>query len=229
VAVVPFAANAAVARDSTGSTNLSSWSSGTSLSWTHTTGAGLSNSIGVIYLAYNGTVSGTPTWGGSNTTLVEQYTDGDGALFYAYCILSPKSGAQTISISYTGSAGNLAGVSVVYYGAKQSCTPDSFNENHTTTGSSFSLTTSVVASNSWLSAVFYSNQGSTISAGGGTDVLLGSAAATIGLADSNGTVGTGSHSLNFTGGSGHWTGIILSIAPAVSISAVNPLNYWADF
>lgn len=206
--------HAAVTRDSYSNSTLTGWSSGTSLSWTHTTGAGLSNSVGIVMTAYSGVVSGTPTWGGNNMTLVNLYTDADGANFYTYCIVNPPSGAQTISLSYSPSASYLAGVSEVVYNANPSCTVDSYASNHTISGTSFSVTTTTVADNSMLIGMFYNNTGAARGAGSNTTLLTGTGGATITLAQSTSSITpAGSSSLNMTSSSGHWTGVMVSIAP----------------
>lgn len=110
-----------------------------------------------------------------------------------------------------------------YTGAKQSGQPDSsFKDLYNTTGhTSWSLSTTVVASNCWLVAGMVDDSNAP-TAGSGTTMRQNSASGYGGF-DSNGTVSTGSQTLNFAfSSSTKQTGIIVSIAPSVAAATANP-------
>lgn len=102
-----------------------------------------------------------------------------------------------------------------YSGAQASSTVDSTATSNST-DTSYVQTTTVVASNCWLVGFVYG--WTTALAGAGT-VLRGAALDSARMADSNGTVGTGSQSLNWTlTVSQQKVGEIISIGPFVAPS-----------
>jgi hypothetical protein len=108
-------------------------------------------------------------------------------------------------ISYTGASGTI----------------DSFNQNLTTgiTTTPYTLSTTVVGANAWIVGGATGSNGEIGggTAGSGTTYRSSNVSSNIRLGDSNGTVGTGSRSLNFgrnPTGSGDDDGVILSIVPA---------------
>lgn len=125
-------------------------------------------------------------------------------------------GTHTIVVTFSGTADFVDGVVASYSGVSQASPVDSHNKGQVTTAAtSITLSTTVVASNTWLHGMAWSRGGSQLSAGAGTTVRsaknVGSLAAN---GDSNGTVAAGSRSLVFNGGSGTFPGgIIMSLKP----------------
>jgi hypothetical protein len=129
-----------------------------------------------------------------------------------YYLINPATGANNVSISFSSSG--LQAVSASYTGAKQSGQPDSFNVGNTTGATSLTVATTVVAANCWLVGGFAASAG-TIAAGTGTTQRQSIAGPSF-IGDSNGTVATGSQSLQATDSSVNWAGIVASIAPAAT-------------
>ncbi len=140
---------------------------------------------------------------------------------FLYYLIAPASGANNVVISVSPGQ-NISGRSVSYTGAKQTGQPDSSATNNTSTGTTLALTTTVVATGSWLASSYFNLNGRTIPVG--TSDRGGSM-----LADSNGTVSTGSNTQTWTtdtSGSAQ-VGVIASIAPAidsVSVSVSDNIN-----
>ena len=110
-----------------------------------------------------------------------------------------------------------------FSGCKQtSAVIDSSATNSGSSVTTFTLTTTVVASNCWLVACSRNTSGSDVTISGQGSIRLNESGAVGGIAyDSNGTVGTGAQSLVFTQGSANVGGVIVSLAPvAVSTSTV---------
>lgn len=207
-------------RDSTGSTVLTSWSTGTSLSWTHTsTNSGLYAPVGLVFVGAASAAPTAATWNSVAMTNIDSYTDPDGNKFFSYYIANPGLGAQTVAFTWAGSQSNINGVSVLYTGGSQTGIPDSHATGHTTTGTTYAASTTTVANNAQIAGLFYNNSGATnVAASTNTTVLLGTGA-TIGLMESSSLqTPAGSKSLNLTGTSGHWSSLVVSLAPASTAS-----------
>ncbi len=93
-------------------------------------------------------------------------------------------------------------------------TPDSSAKTGVVAGTTLTMTTTVVAANSWLAGYAKSGGGSTYTAGTGT--VMQYAATNEGSCDSNAAVAAGSRSLVITKGSEDTEGYILSIEPFVA-------------
>lgn len=126
---------------------------------------------------------------------------------------APATGNNNIVLTLT-SSGDTSMASTSYSGCAQTGIPDSSNFDAGGAGSdSYTISTTVVASNCWLVA------GSTGRDGTCTGITSGALRVTANpnLHDSNGTVGTGSQGLSLTGcGNRVESKIIVSIAPSVS-------------
>lgn len=108
---------------------------------------------------------------------------------YHYYLIAPATGANNLVIVSFNTWGN--GLS--YSGVKQTGFPDSKATGVGTTATTITATTTVVASNCWLSAFIPLWQANTSTAGSGTTER--GAQSNRAMYDSNGTVGTGSQSL----------------------------------
>lgn len=152
----------------------------------------------------------------------QTYPSGAVSSTSAWYLIAPATGVNTISVATT-TASSTSIISMSYTGAKQSGQPDSsFKDLYNTTGhTTWSLSTTVVASNCWLVAGMVDDSNAP-TAGSGTTMRQNSGSGFGGF-DSNGTVSTGSQTLNFSfSSSGKQTGIIVSIAPSVAAATTNP-------
>lgn len=143
---------------------------------------------------------------------------GDRAMDFWYRA-APTTGTHNL---VTTASGPFSGINAASYsGVKQTSPIDSFNSGTASSTTSFSLSTTVVASGCWL---IMSTKVSAVnpSAGSGTTLRQ----ADQGIWDSNGTVGTGSQSLSVTSSptSQNWAGIIVSIAPAATPSSIKTID-----
>jgi hypothetical protein len=142
----------------------------------------------------------------------QQSTKGDSGRFISTFVkANPSTGTNNLIIS--SSPSDIIGASIISLsGAQQTDTPDSKNTATSASTASLSVSTTVVAANSWLVAF---SHGTCLTAGAGTNVRSETTADGYVSGDSNGTVSTGSQSLVFTNGAaGAVTALILSIAPA---------------
>jgi hypothetical protein len=137
---------------------------------------------------------------------------------------APASGANNVVITSTGGSIVIGSDAASYTGAAQTGQPDSSATNTATAANSLTVSTTVVASNCWLVGFFKKNSGGAFdSAGAGTTARVNTAG--LMMADSNGTVGTGSQSLIANYVSGNFSGIIMSIAEASAGGANQPRNF----
>lgn len=131
-----------------------------------------------------------------------------------YYLIAPDTGTNSLSVSHSSNGKRIWGVS--YTGAHQS-TPIDSSTNAAPGGAATttSPTTTVVAANCWLFAGVSTDQGGETA--GASTTERGSAAGGSITVDSNGTVGTGSQSLNVTHSSTSTRAYaIASIAPVGS-------------
>ena len=142
-------------------------------------------------------------------------------------LVAPATGANTITVTLT--INNLqynAASAMSYSGVNQTSPIDSNNTGQSlTNAASFSLSTTVVASNCWLTGYVF-QRGGALTAGTGTTLRSPNTGSVTAGSDSNATVGTGSQSLAWTATSQTWPGCcVASIAPLVA-STVNS-NFFA--
>jgi len=192
---------------------------GTSLSWSHTcTGVDRLLLVGIISDVATDAISGVTYNGVAMTKLITAPSDGAGFPRYEYLfgLLAPATGANTVLVSASGSV-LIAALSSSYTGVLQSGLPDSSNTNSNASASSLTVSTTVVASGCWLAAYLRAAPGPAIAGTGTTDRVDDASTQLFG--DSNGTVGTGSQSLQVTQSSaGAINGLIVSIAPSSGAS-----------
>lgn len=130
-----------------------------------------------------------------------------------YVLENAPTGSNNVIISSTGTIFmGTVGKAVSYSGASLTGQPDSSNANTVTSTTSLTISTTVVASNCWL-VMWDVNANAALIAGTGTTQRGGETSGRK-FFDSNGTVGTGSQSLQCTWtGSFNAGGIIASIKP----------------
>jgi hypothetical protein len=134
---------------------------------------------------------------------------------YLYYLINPTTGANNISVSWSGST-ILRAHGVSYTGAKQSGVPDA-NSTATGTGTSLASSVTTVADNCWVIAMY--RAAGDITAGSGT--TLRGTSTTSNILDSNGAVTpAGSKTINANSSiSGGMAAVIASFAPYVASSA----------
>ncbi len=207
----------AIAVDTSTRSNAVSWGAGSSATWSHTTSG--SNRL-LIVCTFNNGNSGSPTSVTYNsvglTKLQEQSTDGGGFRWDLWYLIAPSTGANNVVVTWATGDGINNNIAVTYTGVKQSSFPDSSNTGSTGSTASISVSTTVVASNSWLAGC---TRASADTQSGGTNATVRQQGNTDGsqlFHDSNGVVGTGSQTatINVSPNSAQWMNLV-SIAPAI--------------
>lgn len=160
----------------------------------------------------------TVTVGGSSTGVTEitrQTLTGNQKII-AYYYDDPPTSSTAYAVTETGS---YPEIHVITYTGAASGAVDSFASK--TADTALDLTTTVVASNCWLVSCARDYSDGDIIPSTGTTQRNGGAG--IDSGDSNGTVGTGAQTMNWSNnGSGNTGGVIVSIAPYVASSTFTP-------
>lgn len=204
----------ALANDNT----LNHYNSGsvTTDTFSYTTGA-ISNGIMVVFVYTNGTggdiVTGV-TYNGVALTKQNAITiNGATQFISAWELVNPATGANNIVVN-TSAATDIGTWVSTYSGAKQTSQPDSINTG--SASGNVTLSTTVVAANSWLVSATRNSSVGVAGAGTGTTIRGTTTSVPFAGGDSNGTVSTGSQSMQWTAGAGTTAGCIMSISPGVS-------------
>lgn len=183
-----------------------------SINWNHTV-AGLNRALVVFVYNDDATdkVTGV-TYNGSSMTRIAAQSVAGGETVYAYLLLNPSTGTHSVVVTASSGSNQLGGISLSYTGVNQSGEPDSYATDSTgNAGSTFSVTSTIVADNSWLIGASR-NDTSLGSVGSGT-VSRGNQNTMI-AADSGGGLDSGSNSLIWTTTSGmKVSGVALSFKP----------------
>lgn len=162
------------------------------------------------------TITGVTYNGIAMSFLAEATASGVSAI-RLYSLISPSTGANSVSIAFTG-GGNTTGVSSSYTGVKQTSFPDSSN-TVSNNAMNLSLSTTVVGSNCWLVSTG-GTAGAAWSAGTGSTARANDTSDAVVIGDSNGTISTGSQSMTWNTTSTSDCGVIVSLAPFV-VSTTN--------
>jgi len=218
VAYYPFRTRPTIAWDAATFSDDNSGSA-TTLTYSHTcTGSNRILLVGVGLSGETDDVTGV-TYNGVAMTRIG--FDGNSASqavsSYLYYLIAPATGANNVVVSVS-SGQNISSVASSYTGAKQTGQPDSSATNDSSTGTTLDLTTTVVATGSWLASVYWNLNGRTkpsstvyrpVSGDGGE------------FADSNVAVSTGSNTHQWTTSSSgsSQAGVIASIAPVPSAAS----------
>lgn len=143
-----------------------------------------------------------------------------------YYLINPASGANNVVITYPGS-GTITGQAVSYTGAKQSGQPDGSAVLSQALSTSITQSHSVTESNCWGFAFTQGNNitVANLTTSGVINTLRGGVNDSIGFADSNGVIGTGSQSMGF-GYSISQLGAIVNVSFS---PATTPANNGAGF
>lgn len=193
------------------------FTAGSSVSFSHV----LTGSNAILFVGIWDTAGTTHnvtgvTWNTSeNLTSIQTQTFATSAVSSTslWYLVNPTATTANVVISTT-TGGSTAAVASSYTGAAQSGQPDSSAKNsyNSTSHTTWSLSTTVVAANSWVVAAMV-NDSNAPTAGANT-VMRQNSASGNGFFDSNGAVAAGSQTLNFSfGSSGKQTGCIASFAP----------------
>jgi hypothetical protein len=190
---------------------------GATTSFTYTPGT-LTNGaiVARIYPNTGGaTVTAAPTYGGNTMTLIDAETT-SAQKVYMYRLVAPPAGAQTFAV--TLSSGN-ADVSIASYNGVDQTNPIDAHTNvalGASTASPVNMTVTVGVSNAWL--IGGTNETSVLTSAG-----TGTTKRQTDLFDSNGTVGTGSQSLQVTfTGTQAISYVVASLAPVATASTFTP-------
>lgn len=206
----------AIAFDASSTGNTANSSIPSPLTWSHTVASG-SNMYLVVFVEHDASdaVTGV-TYNSVSMTQLLKYSDSFGKFYYAYGLSSPSTGANNISVSWSGGNNFVSANGLSYSGVSSTGQPDATGTANATSGTSLSANITVVASNCWIAA--YSRFSSGITGFTGystrkTDGLGGQMAA----GDSNAVVSTGSQNVTATGtNSGVIAVIALSLLPFVN-------------
>jgi hypothetical protein len=172
----------------------------------------------------------TATYNGVSMVQIDTSTTANrSTVFQKY---APGTGSKNIVVSM-GSASFIYSTVASWSGTNQSDTTDSKNKCNTT-GTSLACATTVVDGNSWTILANSENNGNTPVAGTGSTLRAKTGNDQyIGIFDSNGTVGVGSHSMTWTVPvSQAMSSIIFSIAPPSAPASsvryiIQPsINWW---
>lgn len=193
---------------------------GTSLTVAHTC-AGTNLILFVIANSDGGAgnVTGV-TYSGVAMTKIAEVQNSGAEYNSLWFLAGPATGTNNIVI--TGSvSSNLASSNSSYTGASQTGIPDSSATVSAGTRSTTTATTTVVGTGCWL--VMMGRAGTNMSAGAATVAREQTYLAGPALFDSDGTVSTGSQSLQFTNSSATTSAIIVSFAPPSAAAATSRL------
>ena len=220
---LPSGAFAAVAVDSSAISS-DAWTAGAGpISWTHTATAnsGLTNTLGLVYTAYESLPSAAPTWSGVSMTLVDNTVACLSGKYSLYAIVNPAYSTSGTTISFPWSTGTNYhnGISVLLTGANQSTTLDNYGTASSGASGTFAPTLTTVADNSLVLAFVYNNAGATITAGANTTMMAGTGESLTSGRKSSVTTPAGLTTLNFTRtGTPSWCAQMASVAP-VAVAA----------
>jgi len=212
----------AIAFDAESNSAAGGWtgSNGTTLSWSHTcTGTDRILLVGATgYYTSGGPRSVTGiTYNGVALTKINSINgtaDGISQSNDLWYLVAPATGSNTITITWSGAAQYASGSGMSYTGVAQTSPIDSnATGQSSSTGSgaatSLTLSTTVVNASCWVVG-YVEARGGVISAGTATTLRGKNDSAYTSGGDSNGTVSTGSQSLQWTSTSGAWPGGVIA-------------------
>lgn len=197
-------------------------SSNTTLTFSHTVGAGSNRILWVAFLVNDAapaavssvTYNGVAMTATVDSPFVEQATIYQ-HLFY---LVAPASGAHNVVITMASSMSGINAHAVSYAGAKQTGVPDA-HATGTGTGTTGTMTATTVADNSWLVGFFRNEAAGNGTAGGGTTQrtsIVGNSS----FDDSGGAkTPAGSYSVTETFSNALWGAIGASFAPSVAAAS----------
>lgn len=209
----------------------------TNITWSHTvTGSNtfMVGNAGIQAINQTTTTFDAFTYNALALTLSETSAAAANVKVGLYYRIAPTTGANTVSLTISqvldGGGEQLTGITSTYSGAAQTGQPDSSNiAAQTGTQTSFTVSTTVVATDCWISGSASEDAGDIAGGSPGTGTTYRDVAQFNQVAaDSNGTVSTGSQSLIWgrAGNLGNQAGAIMSIAPGADAgAAVRPIPF----
>lgn len=209
----------AIAHDNSTS---ASQASGTSLTFSHT----VSGSNRILFVSAYGGADGTDitgmTYNGVAMTFIAKAKyAANNSYMHTYYLIAPATGANNVVVSYNINA-RMGAIASSYTGVKQTGQPDAFNKTEQGNATSITTNVTVVATGCW---IYCGNEGSncmqsTMSPSGNLTTFRTSGIDdAVQVADSNGTVGTGTQAAGFTNSGSTLDGIVaVSFAPDLGIS-----------
>lgn len=224
--LVPLKVHAAIGIDTSSSVCQASGQS--KMAWNITTTAS-ANRVVTAWVNEGSTTTAVTYFSGgatSSMSLIGTNTTGTNGFMSVWSLANENSGVATITATFS-SAQPGSGIAVAYTGAAQTGIPDASTTQDALTGATFTQSSTPVAANSWLVGIFNSNQAAAPTAASGTlraNVAGGVTCYSIGVIDTNAPE-SAKNSLVANGTSGFWSGIMLSLAPAVTVST--PYQYYS--
>lgn len=198
----------------------------TSAATVNLTAAG-ANELAVMFVWFNdGTASfSSITVNGSSTgvTLIGAETDTspDANKMRMYYLVNPPTSSVAYTVNLSGTPDGMMWAVGLWSGVDTS-TPIDSSAYIASATTPFNHATTVVASDCWLAGMMKRYGGTTIGVDTGTQRAI--QGANFLLADSNGTVATGSQSLSFTTDATYSQGMIVSLKPTGASSSVKTYN-----
>lgn len=186
-------------------------------SFSYTVGSG-SNRCLVVFILHSDTVTGV-TYNSVAMSSADSVTGG-GANLYAYYLVNPASGSNTLSISHSGVGVPQVSISD-WTGVAQSSTINDHNSQGfgTSTSNTISVTSTVVNVVA-LSAIYTAGSGISKSTGISVELGMGtSPAPTDAGYSSNASIGEIDHTWTFSSGSGK--DVMIALAPAPVTASVS--------
>lgn len=183
----------------------------TSVSQSHTVGAGNNRMLFAYVGASSSGVAPTATYAGNPMQLISSQLVSSPFSIYLFALINPPTGTANITANFGSSIFMRVG-GASYVNVKQSYTPDSSATNSSGSTSSPSVSTTVVASNCWLVGII--TGGNTLSA---FNRAVRVSQFDTAISDSNGVVTAGSQTFSCTQSPASFYGAVLtSWAPAGS-------------
>ncbi len=183
-------------------------SSGTSLSWTHTC-TGANRYLFAEAFSVTDLVTGI-TYNSVAMAFIGKTATGAGTNFvYLYGLAAPTTGANTITITYSGASAYTNGCGASYTGAKQTGQPEASTTN-SASATSIAATVTTVSANAWV-VVGGSDDASTPTFSGGTGRANASAGAF--LADTGPVVTPASTTITCNAGLANWGVVTAALTP----------------
>lgn len=199
-------------------------STASSLTVAHNVGAGENR---ILFVGYGGAAAGAVTgitYAGQAMTRVGSELNGAAGVVGMFYIINPTANSNNWVISLSSSQ-YIYGAGTSYTGADQVSQPDSSNTRSASTTTSGNISTTIVANNSW-TVCFANAASSAISGGVNATIRANPVNNERAILDSNGTLASGSQTMNFTSaGNANWSEIIASFDPYIPPSSGSPIFF----
>ncbi len=217
---LPIPALAAIAFDNSG---IAGANSGLSITLSLTT-AGTNPALFVCASNDATGVAPTATYGGVSMTNVSHglSTGGGGAWINTFILTGYTPGTANIVVTWPSGNAHMNLIGSSYDGVNQATPVTASTTQASQSGTTVTDTVSVSTANSWLADCVRGSD-ATLSSGSGTTARQNNTVT--GIGDSNGTVGTGSQSLNWTfSPSQFFATTIIALAPVAAPAAAAPTS-----